>query len=82
MDEGLDALPRHRPDDPPYLGRGSLGPVEVDHAPHHEVGHRVERRLFEDEVALDPLVQPGALGLLAVDEERVLVEDAGLLAGR
>jgi hypothetical protein len=82
MDERLESGPGHRTDDAADLGRRPFRPVEVDDAPDHQVRHRVQRRLLEDELAVDRLVDPRLLGLLAVDEQGVLVEDTRLLAGR
>ena len=59
------------------LGRCPLGPVQVDDASDDEVGDRIQWCLLDDELALYAFVDAGALGLLAVDEERVLVEFAG-----
>ncbi len=42
VDEGDQVLPGHGADDPADLGRGPLGPVDVDHPTDHEVGDGVE----------------------------------------
>ena len=74
MEVRLEVGPGHRPDDAADLRRGPLGPVDVDDPADDEIGDRVERSLLDDELTLDPLVEAGPLGLLAVDQERILVE--------